>query len=259
MFNARPLLGFCTLCAVSSFPAKGDVLVYYDRAAWEAAVASRGLTLANFPFTPSNLALSDELASPPAPDVLFGPMLTFSSSETQLPFSFVLSTVAPDTSMMLWSTYGPDALGVDSTTSPFDDGRDAWEAQLTGAPVLAFGFDLIDNDLNVGESVVAYGIADAVLGSVAAPTSPPESPVDDARFVGIIADGSILRVLMDEAPGDEDNTGMKDLTFAVAKIPTVSEWGVLIMGLATLSAGTLVLLRSRALGSQTSATSASVG
>lgn len=228
---------------------------YADRAVWEAAVIANGLSVTNFPFTPANLALSDELVGPPAQNVLFGSVLTFPSSSTGLPFSFALSSFEPNTEMMSWSLYGPENLAIDSTGSfPFDDGRDAWDMELTGSSVVAFGFDIIDNDFNLNdaERLNAYGCGNALLGSAPLPGSPPGSGVDDARFIGVISDTPIQRVFINESPTDNDNTGMKGFAFAVSvvdcnAVPTVSEWGLVSMSLLGLVTGTLMFARRRAL------------
>ncbi len=232
--------------------ALGGTQFYSDRATWEAALATQRLSVTNFPFTPANLVKSDEIVVWPGQNVSLGSILTFPSSSTGLPISFRVRTVELNTTFSSWDNYGLGNLAIDSTEVPPLDGNDAWELELTEIPIMAFGFDLIDNDtnLNDGEVLNVYGCGNVLLGSVSLPGSPGGIP--DPKFLGVITDVPILRVLASESPTDADNIGIKNFAFAATtidcngnNIPTLSEWGVIAMGLLTAAGGTVVLMRRR--------------
>jgi len=210
--------------------AEAGTTFYSDRPTWEADLVARGMTVVNFSFTAENIAKAAEVLSPPAPGTQLGPSLTFSSAETGLPSTWQLRALEPGSGLIWQPTItpiGPNTINIDSDGTGNTSFHDDWQITVTETLWAAFGGDIMNNDLNAGESFQVFGPGNAQLGS--APT--PISPFLSGKFIGVISDEQISRVFYD-ADAVGDNLDIRNFAYAVVPEPgTVS---ILLLGGLTL-------------------------
>ncbi|NNE08353.1 MAG: VCBS repeat-containing protein, partial [Gemmatimonadetes bacterium] len=220
----------CALFFMSASPSFGAVTLYIDDAAgWEAALASATLSSDTVLTTAANIALSDEVASPPGANSGIGPTLTFDRANTGLDFDFVLTAPNAVAGFEQWSLVFDDNEGgippnwisvgdIDgvggepSTTVPYQDDDFEMTLSVDGFRVYGFGFILGNNTGEAGEVLSVYGVGDTLIQSF--DMSTVGNPVGwVGNFVGIISDDPITRIFYDEGGIGGDDVGIKDLRF----------------------------------------------
>jgi hypothetical protein len=194
----------CTIACSATGTCLSVTEFFYDQASWESAVES----VDEFPFTPANLLLADEVQTVPDPgESLLTTVLTFPGSATGLPYDFQVHGVHDELYFNEYAFhYAIDHLGVGPMSMTDDD----WELMFPagGAPIHAVGFLVVDNDAGAGETVTVFDLAGQVIGT--APT--PYQPGEHELFFGVVSTEPIGRVLIDEEAA-HDNADFALLMF----------------------------------------------
>ncbi len=183
-----------------------------------------------FETTAANIALANEVASPPSNNQsgLGGASatLTFSSAATLLPWGF--SVAAPGsrfpsvdsfTGFTFNETSGSpifqsNALSVGHINTHEDD--DVVFEILTGPDLHGFGFDLLHSIDYVGtpETVQVFGAGEVLLGTLVIPQL--SGPGNDRNlFIGVTSTTAITRIVFDEDPLGDD-VAIRNFRFAGA-------------------------------------------
>ncbi|MFH1419657.1 MAG: PEP-CTERM sorting domain-containing protein [Planctomycetota bacterium] len=202
------------------------ITFYSDESDWLAALDSAY----QFEFTASNMALAEEIPSPPPDDSDVGSPLTFDGTATGLPWSFRIETLEAGASFQ-WNNphYGADnslAVGMHPTYKDDD-----WEIEiLAGTGLFAFAFDLLDSEYVSGESWSIYGLDDTLLGTTSA------IPVSLApAFMGVVSDEPIVFAHFEESATDGEHIGIANFRFGIPEPATLSL--LLLGGLVALRRG----------------------
>ncbi len=203
-----------------------------DEAGW--TVAAGGATQVEFFETSaSNIALANEIISPPANrQNLATTVLTFDTINTPVSPSFTIHSL--DAPGFHYRDEFPD-VGEGLIFNPLDYDANDWDVVFSGAPILAFGVNLISSDNSTGESFSVFG-QNGLIGSTMGIPDGSHSVI----FLGVISDEPITRVVFDENSSDGDNIGIADLQFSAVPIPS----SIMLLGPALLAIG-LHLRRNR--------------
>lgn len=228
-FQIAVAIAFCAMlpAAKSVF---ADLVFYTNETSWNNSV--QGVEALDF--TAANVALANEVASPPGNNAFLGGVLTFDSANTGLSSSFVLSTLETDAGFTFNDNEGSgpewdNALSVGDIDN-FEN--DDWQIVFNSSSVFNFGWFLQDNGTSVGESFSVYDLNDNLLGTF---SMIPET--DGVDFVGVISSVPIGRVAFDEDPGDDDIAIGGIRLSSIAAIPEPSGlllYGVLVAGIAAV-------------------------
>lgn len=191
--------------------ANAEVLFFIDdEVGWTSAIGDSN-SIEFFETTASNIALANEVGSPPTHTESISSILTFDSKNTLVSPSFVVRSIdAPN-----FKYYG--SLQIISEGLIFTTQIDIndWEITFSGSPVRAFSILLCHSDSASNETFSVYG-KNGLLGSTTAIPDGSHSVI----FLGIISPEPITRVVFDENDSDGDNIGIADLKFS--ELPTSS-------------------------------------
>ncbi|MGB5323880.1 MAG: LamG-like jellyroll fold domain-containing protein, partial [Pseudomonadales bacterium] len=184
--------------ANGSDPQTPDVIFFSStfHSAWQAEV---GVSLVNsFDTTAANVALANEVASPPVADADIGTsVLTFSAANTGLCGDVTL------TSTQSGATFSFEEAGffTPRSLSPGRDGvyeHDDIAIDLPGSAYYAFAVELLNNTSEPGERLLVYGTG-GLIGSFDLSLLP-----NNQSFLGVVADQPITQVQIDESAGPDD-------------------------------------------------------
>ena len=210
--NCRPARSFCltvvivvSICFVLVEDAKSDIMLFTDEATWLSHTSYASSV--GFAFTADNVALADEVFSPPAPLTFLGHQLTFQSGNTGLPFDFVFREERSATIVEV--VYTTNALGAGPTW------EHDWSVVLgTGQPVLEIGLELGGNT-DTGTFYRIFDTSDNEIGILSGGQS---------NFLGIVSDVAIGHILYDDTD-ISGGVGLWEL-----KVPVVPVPGAVILG-----------------------------
>ena len=181
----------------------GNVTFYTDEAAWTAAL--NAVAVDSLDTSAANIALADEVASPPAQDAQLGPQLTFRTGNTGLCASFTLQTLEPGAGLTFDdgepspSSFPAGTLSI-GDINDFED--DDFRLTFPTGSVFAVGLFLVNNTQAGSESFSAFG-SSGLLGTLAG-LSIPDSSGNGSTFVGVVASEPLVSVRFDEdAAGDD--------------------------------------------------------
>jgi len=235
------ILGLATAMVVASAGhAQAVVIFFTDRTLWEAAAAASGLAVEDFVPTASNVALADEVGSPPIDNGPLGTTLTFDSANTGLTHSFRLGMDGTSNDQFTFND-------TEFTTLPqpflsigdVDNGEnDDITIEATSAfPLRGFGMDILDNELGVDEIFEVYNTgcpgAGVPCDDGSSVASTPVVGTGGIDFIGFIADASDgIRALQFDESTDGDDIAMTNMAFAVPEPGTLLLLGSGILGLA---------------------------
>jgi hypothetical protein len=208
----------------------GDVVFYTDQTSWNNIVEG----VEGLDFTAANVALANEVATPPGNNASVGGVLTFDAANTGLSSSFELSTLEPNAGFTFNDNEGSgpewdNALSIGDIDN-FEN--DDWQIVFNSGSVFNFGWFLQDNGTSLGESFSVYDLNDNLLGTF---SMIPET--DGIDFVGVVSSVPIGRVAFDEDPGDDDIAIGGIRLSVIAAIPEPSGlllYGVLVAGIAAV-------------------------
>lgn len=197
MARRRQLIAIVvSLVTASSSAVNADTIFFVDdESGWQAAVDS----IEEFDTTSANLALSNELTSPPADNTALPATLTFAAANTGLSRGFDVHSL--NTPLIYnqsggASTYEDEALSFGFGFGPGNNDDD-WEVNiLSGPDLFGFGFYFHDNDFtNSEESFSVFGSGDVLLGTITESTV-PSIPINPLlrTFIGVVSDTPIERV-----------------------------------------------------------------
>jgi hypothetical protein len=205
----------------SEFP--GVQIISSGEGDW--AAAAGGATPLVFDTTAANVALANEVASPPGVGAyLCGPpgnpqpscQLSFEAVNTQLCRDFTLRSLQAgsgitfdDSQERSDSPAWQEALSIgDINDHPNDDFAFSFG---TGEPVHAFGFHFVDNQRQRDESLKVYGPGDQLIAILPGHLA-PVSDGNRVAFVGIVSPLPITRVFFDEDTSGDD-LAIRDFRF----------------------------------------------
>ena len=222
------LSGVLLWCASS---AQAGMVLYTSLSEWENAVT--GIEVLTT--TSNNVALADEVGSPPGENAPVGSLLTFQTVNTGLSRGFSVRTLQSGAGFTFDDHEGAgnipsfdNALSVGDIDNYEDDD---WRLSLLdGAVMTAFNVDLRDSGSFSGESISVY-LDGIPLETLDLSSLGPSSSV----FLGLTADFAFDRVDFDEgAPSDD--IAIADFRFATSNqvIPEPSALVVLALGVAGL-------------------------
>lgn len=97
-------------------PRAATITFFSDESTW---ASQSGAPILNFEFTADNVALANEVSSPPAIGALLGPQLTFQSANTGLPFNFTFKDESPDPGTQV--IFSDQTIGLGSTPTTHHD------------------------------------------------------------------------------------------------------------------------------------------
>ncbi len=190
--------GGAGLVACTHLPT-AQVQFVQNEAAWASLVGGSIL----FDTTAANLALSNELVSPPGGNAQMGPVLTFQSVPGMCR-DWQLRALQPGAHLVFedqeW-TANPlaNSIGIgDIDNHENDDWRVTW---LGGAPMYAFGTWVIDNGSNQGEWLRVFDPTGQLMGSL---DTTPLTGGETQSFVGVISNLPIGSIEFDEDAGGDD-------------------------------------------------------
>ena len=171
-----------------------DPTFFDTESSWQAAFQSTE----TFTFTPTNVALADEVTGAPGNNQNLGPMLTFAGAMTGYDFGFSVQTLETNANFTFNDNEGDSdfthSLSVGDINNHEDDD---FRVEFTGV-VYGFGFDLRDSDRSPGEFFQVFG-ASGLLGS-----TPVMADSAASDFVGVVSSVPITHVIFDEDPGSDD-------------------------------------------------------
>jgi hypothetical protein len=183
----------------------GLVTFFTDEVTW---LRQTGLaSISNFEITAENVALADEVSSPPAIGSRLGPVLTFQASNTGLPFDFAFRSENPGTEVIYTDPVG-QILGLGSTPTRHHD----WSVAFgMGRPVLSIGMEMSSRSASFVDAIRVFDTSDMLIASL---------PLGNTQggFFGIFSNAPIGRILYDDNPAP----GGKVLTRLALAVPEPS-------------------------------------
>lgn len=211
------------LVIFSVFPIQAANVTFYTTASsWQTAT---GL-FQTFDTTAANIEKANEVGLPSGNDVALGNTLTFGTANTGLQRSFNLRSLQSSSQFIFNDSTGvwQNAISVGAIDVHEDDD---WEMNILSGPGLrSFAFELVNNDEGASDSYSVYGTGNVLLGSISG-ASIPTSVGDTTRFLGVISDVDIVRILYNDDTGGDD-IGFRNLQFGT-HIPEPNS--LLLMGL----------------------------
>jgi hypothetical protein len=209
-----------SIALFSKAPQAGLITFFTDEAAW---LTHTGLSsIRNFEMTAENVALADEVTSPPAIGSRLGPALTFQASNTGLPYDFSFRSENPGTEV-IYTDPVSQILGLGSTPTRHHDWSVAFGA---GGPVFLIGMEMSSRNASLVDAIRVFDTNDVLVASL---------PLGNIQggFFGIVSDNPIGRILYDDNPAP----GGKVLTRLVHAVPEPAALmlfasGVVLLGLA---------------------------
>ena len=184
---------------LGSFPvsANSTVIFINSESAW--VTQSGGIAVNEFDFSlAENIALAEEVDTPPVPDSLIGQALTFRYINTSFPLDFIFSNESPDAGTQVY--YGgilQNALG--SSPSTNHDWAVSFDAEEN---VYSVGLEIVSANTSLTDAIRVYDINGALLDSLNLGTT------QGYNFIGVISSAPIGRILYDDNPA----SGGKGLT-----------------------------------------------
>jgi len=230
-----PAIAAVALMFVPSVSAWADLTFYTDESAWNNDVSD----IEVLDFTATNVALADEVSSPPGGNEELGGVLTFDSANTGLSSSLTLIALESGDVDDFGDGFmfddnegsGPewdDALSVGDINN-FED--DDWQITFDSGSVFNFAWLLQDNNGNTGESFSVYDTSDSLLGTFNG--IPATAGID---FVGVTSTVAIGRVEFDEDTGGDDIAigGIRLSSTAVPEPSSFAVIGIAVTGLCVI-------------------------
>lgn len=208
--SPRWFLSLALVLAIDPSPAA--VVFYSDAFEWRNAVEGElRFNLA----TPGNIALADEVDSPPGPNTGLGKTLTFSAANTGFGTDVQLRALQQGAGFTFDDNEGrgPEWAGL-SVGDINDYQNDNWQATFSPATVSAFGWYLGDNGNSNNESFMVYNAADELIATL---ESIPASGLSD--FIGFTSTEPVGRVVFDEGAGGDD-IAINEIFLAVIPEPS---------------------------------------
>ncbi|MCI0636227.1 MAG: IPTL-CTERM sorting domain-containing protein, partial [Actinobacteria bacterium] len=192
----------------------GPLTFYTDEAAWTAAVNAAAVD--SLDTTAANVALADEVGSPPAQGEALGPQLTFRAASTGLCGSFTLRALQAGAGLTFDDgepnppLFPADGLSIGDVD---DFENDDFQLGFPTGSFFAIGFFLVDNTQDAGESLRVFG-SGGLLGTLAG-SSIPDSSGGASTFVGVVSPVPLVSIRFDEDAGGDD-VAIRDLRFGCA-------------------------------------------
>lgn len=195
------------LLFIGASTALADTVFYTEEADWLAALSG---DVEYFATTAENIALADEVATPPADWEVLEPVLTFQSANTGLSHSFEVATRQPGSQFLyVHDTDHTDTPGLYvGQEGTYED--DDWEINVLNGPgITAFAFDLVGNNYYEPPEAEAFEIYDLhgmLLGRIDETTNPsiPTTTDNWSQFLGVVTTEPIGRVFFDEDNRTDD-------------------------------------------------------
>ncbi len=187
--------------------------LYTDLLSWEAMVLNSEALIT----TSTNIALADEVSSPPGADTNVGPILTFDSANTGLSRSFRIESLETNSDFIFnrscaCPTCCLDALNIGGNSYSDDD----WQLSLlNGTSMSAFAVEIRDNQFEPGESISFYS-----KGTLMDTIDVNTFGSHEFYFIGVIADYTFDTVVFNEASGGE-NMGIANFRFGPSFIVNI--------------------------------------
>ena len=221
-----------SLCLAS--PGLATLTFYESQAEW--LVATQNVEV--FDTSSRNIRLANEIFINPSGNSDLGSVLTFEAANTNLLRSFSLMSMNVPSQLPRGLVFddseaglaGPrnisigdaDGTGDPITRSLYED--DDWQIDILSGPGLtAFGFTIIGNNESIAESLQFFSGA-TLIGTI---TDLASGAGSNARFLGVVTDEPITRIVFDEDevdPGpDYDDIAIRDFRFAEEKVITAIE------------------------------------
>ncbi len=206
---------------ISGQPMYGDTSFYTSEDNWRSQASGPVEQLIT---TSVNVALADEVASPPGTNAQLGNVLTFRSSNTGLSLDFQAQTMQPGAGFTFNDTETrvfpfTNALSVGDVNDYEDDD---WRVEILSGNIYGFGILLGDNFAMSGEFCVVYGADGTELGTT---TNIPGSAYTFA-FLGVLTDQPITAIEFREGSGPDD---ISIANFSVV-IPEPCTFSLLVLG-----------------------------
>ena len=193
------------------YPNRRSVFVF-DETAWASMVGStQGLDTIS-----ANVALADEVTTPPGANADMGPVLTWDRANTGLCWSFRLSALQSGAGFTFDDNEGSSAWDEALSVGDIGNWRDddfEFDFQV-GPPLRGFGFYLLDSTPEAGESYTVHG-SDGQPLAVAPGSGIPDSSGHQITFVGVVTqkqDPAVDSVVFDEST-DADDIGILNFRF----------------------------------------------
>jgi hypothetical protein len=171
------------------------VVVTQSDAEWRNMVLSAGFDVHELMTTAENVALADEVASPPGKNQGISGVLTWQGATTGFPFDFVLTTFAGIT---YWDDegFGRNTLSIGDIDNAENDD---FHLEVTGTDVYALAIWIHDNTSMSGEDVTIWG---------ATPDGGEEYieqlPRGYNGFFGVVSPVPLRRIEFNEDSGGDD-------------------------------------------------------
>ena len=215
------LIFVCALIFIQT-EAFATTVLYTDESQWMNLTGYNSVN--NFDFNAVNVALADEVSSPPPVGAQLGQQLTFESGNTGLAFDFTFNNESSDPGTQIIFT-DPVSLipGLGSTPTTNHD----WGVSfINGDPVFSIGLNLSSIQPSLIDAINVYGTSGDLLGSLMNP--------GDLGFIGIISDQAIGRISYDDniAPGGKVLTNLVIPT--MASVPEPAPFALLLVGIFAL-------------------------
>lgn len=187
--------------------------VYTNEDLWVDAVTAAGYNIVRFDTTTDNIAKSNEIFSPPAPESDLGvSLLTFEAVNTELPISFTYE--GQDGSLSLQFIESDEASGLQSLGFGQDGSNDGWIMQIQNeCKIHAFAFELLNNQHNPEDKYLVVYDNNTELGRVG--YFGKSNTWSDGFFIGVLSDTPFDRVFLhDETLSiPYDNFGTQNFRF----------------------------------------------
>lgn len=219
---------------LAATPALSTPMFFTDEASWAAAANA---PIEGIDTTASALTCAEEVASPPGTDDGLGADLTFLGSSCGLAIDFKASTLEAGASFVY------DDNSLPSMTQALSVGRidihedDDWEVVFLEGQVIAFAFDLGQNNATAGGTdEFCVFTNDAVTPPVCTTSVPFTEDVNETQFFGVVANQPMSHVRWDSIISDpsainQDDIAISNFRFVVPE----AETGLLVLlGLAGL-------------------------
>lgn len=221
------------LVSQAAWMTQNGVTAYTNQANWEAAVAANNRIVQTLETTAGNVALADEVATPPGENEHIGNTLTFDKANTGFDVSIELKATQA-TNFTFNDNEGhaifrSNALSVGDVNN--DENDNFLFTILGGSTVNAAGFSILDNNFG-GDEELRVRIGDTVLASF--DTDSLTGGTGSSLFLGVVS-----TTAFDELWFDESTDG-DDMAVSNINIDAVPEPSTLIM-----LAGAGILLHTR--------------
>jgi hypothetical protein len=197
------LLMLASTVAHAQWATQDGVSVYTNQANWEAAIAAYpGLQIDSLPTTSTNVALANEVASPPADNADLGKYLTFDKANTGFNVSFQMYPSQSSAKFTFNDTEGTgsawqDALSVGDINNYEND--NFYINVLSNDQVFAMAVEIRENTFVSGENfIISSG------GTQLADFNANSLPDDDIVFIGILSSTPFDQFWFDEDSGGDD-------------------------------------------------------